>query len=499
MSDIKRGANVAGTVPATGPAAIRTTALLPGNRTSNMTIGTGAGGGSNRTGVGVGSGSSRLANSHMASDVSPTSLPQGSIRLDPSRHAEIIAMASSSPSASSSHTLKTVSAPIKPITSSIISSKITNNVGHDEQEETFSSTSVEITQNRSVISNAIHHNESHTEDKTSDTDDEGPNRKKLKLDVNAANAARDRSQFNSKGVVRRHRLSGESLLDRRKRIQEHRKSRLQRLHKNYSQNATEHYFIQNHVPPGSFVDLQAFRKKPNLPFLNYLKANKAPSDILQEVALVVLGHTNSSEMIDENSTNNSASNAGKTSYENHSPTSINNITNVQTLTVKRPSSKPSLQQSNSSNTDKGILFSPLNHCGRVTSAAMAQAIHIARKSKTNQSPQVLHPFSTLDYDTNTHINKTNNVDVSQDSLPALRPSKFPPYSPKILSGSELGGVMYGPKLGSFPPSSSSSSALMLPTVPMTPTFSELQVILTMQLFKISNYSYNIICKIKLCN
>jgi len=219
-----------------------------------------------------------------------------------------------------------------------------------------------------------------------------------------------------------------------------------------------------------------------------LKANKAPSDILQEVALVVLGHTNSSEIIDENSTNNSASNAGKTSYENHSPTSINNSTNVQTLTVKRPSSKPSLQQSNSSNNDKGILFSPLNHCGRVTSAAMAQAIHIARKSKTNQPPQVLHPFSTLDYDTNTHINKTNNVDVSQDSLPAPQPSKFPPYSPKILSGSELGGVMYGPKLGSFPPSSS-SSALTLPTVPITPTFNELQVIVTMKLSKIFKYIY----------
>ena len=134
-----------------------------------------------------------------------------------------------------------------------------------------------------------------------------------------------------------------------------------------------------------------------------------------------------------------------------------------------------MQQSDSNNIDKGILFSPLNHCGRVTSAAMAHAIHMARKSKTNQSPQVLHPFSTWNYNTNIHINKTNNVNVSQDSLPEPQPSKFPPYSPKILSGSELGGVMYGPKLGSFPPSTSSSSTLSLPTVPITPTFSELQV------------------------
>ena len=250
MSDIKRGANVAGTVPATGPAAIRTTALLPGNRTSNMTIGTGPGSGSNRTGVGVGSGNSnRIPNSHMSSDTSPTALPQGTtLRLDSNRHADIITMASASPSTSSSQTLKNVSTSIKPITDSTISTKITNNVGHDEQEETLPSTLAEGPPNRSVVSNAMQHNESHIEETTSDTDDEGPNRKRLKLDVNAANAVRDSSQYNSTGVVRRHRSSGESLLDRRKRIQEHRKSRLQRLHKNYSQTKPDLMVV--------FIDLQ---------------------------------------------------------------------------------------------------------------------------------------------------------------------------------------------------------------------------------------------------
>ena len=100
---------------------------------------------------------------------------------------------------------------------------------------------------------------------------------------------------------------------------------------------------------------------------------------------------------------------------------------------------------------------------------------MARKNKINQSSQALHPFLDLEYQTSTHLNDVNEIDVSQASLPTPKPSKFPPYSPKIVSGSELGGVMYGPKLGSFPPSLSSNTTLTLPTVPIPPTFSELQV------------------------
>ena len=475
MSDIKRGANVAGTVPATGPAAIRTTALLPGNRTSNMTTGTGPGSGNNRTGVGGSGGSgshNRITNSHLSSDSSPTAVPQGTIRLDTTRRQEVFSAVSSPPSTSSTQSIKNAVSSIKHTAGSIASPKITNNFDHNPQENVLPSTMSNTVQANSVNSNAIQHNPSTAEDRTSKEDEDGPNRKKLKLDLNAANAVRDNALLSSKGDLRRHRTSGESLLDRRKRIQEHRKSRLQRLHKAYSQNATERYFIQNHVPPGSFVDLQAFRKKPNLPFLNYLKANKAPSDFLQEVALAVLGHTNSTELFNEESGVNSASGTGKTPYENHS-SSMNIESNIQTLTVKRPSSKPSLPQSICNEDDKSILYSPLNHCGRVTSATMAHAIYMARQNKKNHSPQVLHPFSNLNYDTNTHL-KTNDADFIQDSLPVPQPSKFPPYSPKILGGSELGGVMYGPKLGSFPPSASSSS-LTLPTVPITTTFNEIQV------------------------
>ena len=475
MSDIKRGANVAGTVPVTGPAAIRTTALLPGNRSSNMTTGTGPGSGSNRTGVGgVTSNSShgRIVSNHMLSDSPQSSVPQGTIRLDASRHAGIIAAASSSLPSTSSQSQKTVSS-IKHTTGSIPSLKLANNVGHDQQDDVISpSVMAHRIQSKGVISNAIQQYDCREQEKTSGNDEEGPSRKRLKIDLNAANAARDSPQLNSI-VIRRHRISGESLLERRKRIQEHRKSRLQRLHKSYNQNATEQYFIQNHVPPGSLMDLQAFRKKPNLPFLNFLKANKAPNELLQEVALTVLGHTNPSGIDDENSAANSVSNAGKASFENISAASVNS-SNVQTLTVKRPSSKPGLQQVGVHDGNMDHLFSPLNHCGRVTSAAMAQAIHLARKREANQSSQVLHPFSNLNYDASTHLN-TANVNVNQDLLPPSQPSKFPPYSPKILSGSELGGVLYGPKLGFFPPSTSSSIALTLPTVPIAPTFHELQV------------------------
>ena len=474
MSDIKRGTNVAGTVPATGPAAIRTTALLPGNRTSNMTTGTGPGSGNNRTGVGGSTGTSnahRIANSHLSNDSSQSAVPQGTIRLDPSRHSELINASTSIPSTSSTQSLKTVVSTIEQTTGSFTSRTLENNVGHEHQVNSSESPMDTVTQN-SVITNEPHLNETQAFENLSEMRD-GPNRKRLRLDVTAANAERNSSECHST-FVRRHRLSGESLLDRRKRIQEHRKSRLQRLNKHYSQNATEHYFIQNHVPPGSFVDLQAFRKKPNLPFLNYLKTNRAPSQFLQEVALAVLGHSNSSELTDDHTRSNVASSAGKTSYENHSTSFMNN-SNIQTLTVKRPSSKPSFHQNSSDDVEKAAPFSPLSHCGRITSAAMAHAIYMARKNKINQSSQALHPFLDLEYQTSTHLNDVNEIDVSQASLPTPKPSKFPPYSPKIVSGSELGGVMYGPKLGSFPPSLSSNTTLTLPTVPIPPTFSELQV------------------------
>jgi hypothetical protein len=204
-----------------------------------------------------------------------------------------------------------------------------------------------------------------------------------------------------------------------------------------------------------------------------LKTNRAPSQLLQEVALAVLGHSNSSELTDDHTRSNVASSAGKTSYENHSTSFMNN-SNIQTLTVKRPSSKPSFHQNSSDDVEKAAPFSPLSHCGRITSAAMAHAIYMARKNKINQSSQALHPFLDIEYQTSTHLNDVNEIDVSQASLPTPKPSKFPPYSPKIVSGSELGGVMYGPKLGSFPPSLSPNTTLTLPTVPIPPTFSELQ-------------------------
>ena len=467
MSDIKRGANVAETVPATGPAAIRTTALLPGNRSSTMTTGTGPGSGSNRTGVGVGGSASshnRLTNNHMITASPQSAVAQGTIRLDPSRHAGIMAAVSSLSSTSSIQPQKVVHSSTKH-TSTSISPDLANHVGHDKRgDAVLSSEMTQSVHTKSGFSNEVPDFKT-GEKMDAAINEEGPTTKRLKIDVNAANAARDSSQSNLTALIRRHRMSGESLLERRKRIQEHRKSRLQRLHKGYSQNATEHYFIQNHIPPSSLVDLQAFRKKPNLSFLNFLKATKAPQEFLQEVALAVVGHTNPSEVLEEGSMT-SLSAAGKSLF--NSSGSTTSSSNVQTLTVKRPASKPGLQQGGANEIDTGD-FSPLNYCGRVTSAAMAQAIYLARKRESNQASQVLHPFSNLDYDTTPHFTGTN---MKLDPEP--RPSKFHPYSPKILSGSELGGVLYGPKLGFFPPLTS-STVPTLPTVPVTPTFHELQV------------------------
>ena len=502
MSDIKSGANVAGsTVPTTGPAAIRTTALLPGNRSSNMTTGAGGGvtGRSSSTGVGsnVSGGSNnshnRITNHNMLSEASPR--PQGSIRLDPNtRHSGIVSPSTPSTSSSSQlHKGLPMSISMSVTSPSCDNSpELSNNVGHadDQQlEEDIISTPVSdvahILQSKNVISSRTVHNENvekgqpaenRTSSTTNEDADEEPSRKRLKLDVNAANAARDNNSASggsvrSHAAIRKHRTSGESLLERRKRIQEHRKSRLQRLHKSYNQNATELYYIQNHVPPGSLMDLQSFRKKPSLPFLNFLKANSAPKEFLQEVALAVLGHT------DPNAVSNMVTSAGKT-FENLTSSS-DNSSSVQTLTIKRPTSKPMLlQQVGTNQSNKGITtFSSLEECGRVTSAAMAQAIHLERKREANPTSHVLlHPFSTFEYSNSGTTGASPQDQHYQQQLPSW-PSKFPPYSPKILRGFEPGGVLYGPKLASFPPSATSSSIVpTLPTVPIAPSFHQLQVI-----------------------
>ena len=127
MSEIKRGANVAGTVPATGPAAIRTTALLPGNRTSNMTVGSSPGSGTNLTGVGIGGNNlSRIANSHLSGDSSP-SVSAENIHMDESKSSDGDTVPSSS--TPTNQILKSIASSIKS-TSGAVPIRMTNNVSH---------------------------------------------------------------------------------------------------------------------------------------------------------------------------------------------------------------------------------------------------------------------------------------------------------------------------------------------------------------------------------
>ena len=54
----------------------------------------------------------------------------------------------------------------------------------------------------------------------------------------------------------------------------------------YKDNMSELFFLQS---KGNVVDLPAFRKRPSQQYMNFLKSNNAPQDVLDEVKLAVLG------------------------------------------------------------------------------------------------------------------------------------------------------------------------------------------------------------------
>ena len=66
----------------------------------------------------------------------------------------------------------------------------------------------------------------------------------------------------------------------RKRLLEKRKARRTRLLESYKDNMSEMFFLQS---KGNVVDLPSFRKRPTQQYLNFLKSNSAPSDIMDEV------------------------------------------------------------------------------------------------------------------------------------------------------------------------------------------------------------------------
>ena len=69
----------------------------------------------------------------------------------------------------------------------------------------------------------------------------------------------------------------------RKRLLEKRKARRTRVLESYKDNMSEMFFLQS---KGNVVDLPSFRKRPTQQYLNFLKSNSAPNDIMDEVRFV---------------------------------------------------------------------------------------------------------------------------------------------------------------------------------------------------------------------
>ena len=72
----------------------------------------------------------------------------------------------------------------------------------------------------------------------------------------------------------------------RQRLLEKRRARRAKILESYKDNMSELFFLQSN---GNVVDLPTFRKKPSHKYLNFLKSNSVPSDVMDEMRLAVLG------------------------------------------------------------------------------------------------------------------------------------------------------------------------------------------------------------------
>ena len=106
-----------------------------------------------------------------------------------------------------------------------------------------------------------------------------PARKKLRLDVDAANVARS-----SSGSGRRNRLA------------ERRQSKLQSVASSYKDNMGEWFFLQSE---GNIVDLHNFRRKPTQLFLTFLTQHSAPARVVEEVRARVFGPAVLSQKVEQ--------------------------------------------------------------------------------------------------------------------------------------------------------------------------------------------------------
>ena len=76
-------------------------------------------------------------------------------------------------------------------------------------------------------------------------------------------------------------LAGLSPTSRKKRLCEHRMTRLRHVTTSCREDLTELYFISTR---SNVIDLPVFRKKPNQQFVNFLKAEQAPARVISEVS-----------------------------------------------------------------------------------------------------------------------------------------------------------------------------------------------------------------------
>ncbi len=122
--------------------------------------------------------------------------------------------------------------------------------------------------------------------------DDMPPCKKLRLDIEAANNAAAStsvvepvpSNVVGNNVDQQNHTSNST--SARMRLLEKRQARRAKLRESYKDNMSELFFLQS---KGNVVDLPAFRKRPSQQYLNFLKSNSAPEDIMTETRLAVLG------------------------------------------------------------------------------------------------------------------------------------------------------------------------------------------------------------------
>lgn len=119
--------------------------------------------------------------------------------------------------------------------------------------------------------------------------------KKLKLDIEAANAVtlNSGSGLNNSSSLpppssnAMNSTTNSSIRSAaRRRLLEKRQARRERLMESYKDNMSELFFLQS---KGNVVDLPAFRKRPSQQYLNFLKSNNAPNEVMDTARLAVLG------------------------------------------------------------------------------------------------------------------------------------------------------------------------------------------------------------------